>query len=155
MPLYENGAGLIGTNLEQIRAGVRAKLVAIGSLTPDQLAAINKKRAIRSFPPVVAEVVFIGKHIYESRIAKDGYTIGDVIEQITSAMQASSKVLDSEKMTALEAVVAREDKYGNCVKDRIVLECMTRYPRPELFSVVPKGDKIKPKRKGATAAVAP
>jgi hypothetical protein len=57
-------------------------------------------------------------------------------------------VLDSEKMTALESSVERRDKYGNCVKDRIILECTARYPRPELFSVIPKGDTIKPKTKG-------
>ena len=145
MPLYENGATLIRTNLEEIRAGRKAKLVAIGSLTPDQLGAINKRRAIRNFPPIEAEVVFIGKHVYGSRIAKDGYTITDVVEQIANAMQAGSEILDDEKLTALEAIVSREDRYGNCVKDRIVFECTARYPRPELFSVIPKGDKRKPK----------
>jgi hypothetical protein len=145
MPLYNNGATLIRTNLEQIQAGRRARLVAVGSLTPDQLAAINRKRTIRNLPPVEAEVVFIDKHVYETRIAKDGYAITDVIDQIASAMHADAEVLDNPKMTALQAIASREDRYGNCVKDRVVLECTTRYPRPELFSVIPKGDKIKPK----------
>jgi hypothetical protein len=30
-----------------------------------------------------------------------------------------------------------------------VLECSARYPRPELFSVVPKGDANKPNKKAA------
>ena len=92
MPLYENAATLILTNLKQIQAGCKAALVAIGSLTQDQLAAINNKRAACNFPPIKAEVVFIGKHIYKSRIVGDGYTISDVIEQIASAMHATSLV---------------------------------------------------------------
>jgi hypothetical protein len=129
MPLYNNGATLIRTNLEQIQAGRRARLVAVGSLTPHQLAAINRKRTIRNLPPVEAEVVFIGKHVYETRIAKDGYAITDVIDQIGSAMHADAEVLDNPIMTALQAIASREDRYGNCVKDRVVLECTTRYPR--------------------------
>jgi hypothetical protein len=31
------------------------------------------------------------------------------------------------------------------VKDLAVLECTAHHPRPELFSVMPKGDKNKPK----------
>jgi L-fucose mutarotase/ribose pyranase (RbsD/FucU family) len=94
-------------------------------------------------------VVFIGKHIYQNRIAKDGYTIEDVIDQITSAMHPDSLVLDTSKMTAMENPDLREDRYGNKVRDRAVFECTVRHPRPELFSVIPRGDLIKPqKRKG-------
>lgn len=155
MPLYENGASLIRLNLEQIQAGSKAKLVAIGALTQEQVAAINKNRTADGFPPIVSEVVFIGKHIYQSRIEGDGYTIRDVIDQITSAMRATSEVLEGEKMTAMESTIEREDNYGNCVKDMAVFECTARYPRPELFSVVPKGDRVKPKSKGATSSGSP
>jgi hypothetical protein len=155
MPLYVNGAALIASNLERIRAGERARLVAIGSLTPEQVAAINKYRTAHNFPPIQPEVVFIGKHIFQSRIEGDGYTIRDVIEQMASAMRASSEVLSTAKMTALVSTTGREDRYGNCVRDRVVFECTARYPRPELFSVIPKGDRIKPKAKGATPAGGP
>ena len=116
----------------------------IGSLTEAQLAAINVFRASEGFPPVVSDVVFIGKHIYQSRIVKDGYTIEDVVEQIAGGMQSNAVVLVGESMTAMENPNARPDRYGNLVKDRIVLECTARHPRPELFSVVPKGDTNKP-----------
>ena len=88
----------------------------------------------------------IGKHIYRSRVVKDGYTIEDVIDQITNAMQSDAAVLDTKKMTAMQKPKMRADRYGNQVKDRVIFECTSRHPRPELFAVVPKGDLIKPKR---------
>jgi hypothetical protein len=51
--------------------------------------------------------------------------MSDVIDRIASAMPAGSQVLCDAKMTALEADVARGDRYGNCAKDRVVLECMS------------------------------
>jgi len=99
-----------------------------------------------------AEVVFIGKHIYQSRVAKDGYAIEDVIDQISNAMHSESVVLDTSKMTAMENPNLRADRYGNMVKDRAVFECTVRHPRPELFSVVPRGDLIKPQKKKGHSA---
>jgi hypothetical protein len=94
----------------------------------------------------VAEVVFLGGHIYESRVVRDGYTIDDVIVQIESGMDSGSVVLKAPSMTAMENPSPRADRYGNTVRDRIVFECTARHPRPELYSVVPKGDALKPKR---------
>jgi hypothetical protein len=125
-------------------------------LTQQQLADINKHRAAQGLNPIRAEVVFIGRHIYQSRIEKDGYTIDDVIEQISHAMQSNSWVLDTIKMTAMENPNLRADRYGNKVKDRAVFECTARHPRPELFSVIPKGDLIKPlKKKGHSSRNGP
>jgi len=153
MPLRAGAAVLIRRNLEQIRSGQKAGLITIGDLTPKQLAAINSHRASADLPPVVAEVVFIGKHIYRSRIVNDGYTIDDVIEQITNAIGSGSLVLDSPKMTAMESAERRKDSYGNEVRDRAVFECTARHPRPELLSVIPKGDLMKPqKEKGPPPA---
>jgi hypothetical protein len=149
MTLRAEAAALIRANLEQIEAGQKVHLVEIGVLTPKQLADINKHRAAKGLTPVNAEVVFIGKHIYQSRIAKDGYTIEDVIDQISNAMHLDSVVLDTSRMTAMEKPDLREDRYGNRVRDRAIFECTTRHPRPELFSVIPKGDVIKPKKKRA------
>lgn len=102
MTLRAEAAALIRENLEQIKAGHKARLVEIGALTQKQLADINKHRADRGLTPVNAEVVFIGKHIYQSRITKDGYTIDDVIDQISNAMHSESLVLDTSKITAME-----------------------------------------------------
>ena len=51
------------------------------------------------------------------------------------------------KMSGLESCVERDDGYGNRVIDWAVLECSMRFPRPELYSVIPKGDNIKPVKK--------
>jgi hypothetical protein len=147
MTLRAEAAALIRANLEQIAAGYKAGLVEIGVLTQEQLAEINKHRAAKGLIAISAEVVFIGKHIYQNRIAKDGYTIDDVIDQITNAMHSDSLVLDTSKMTAMENPHLRADRYGNRVRDRAIFECSARHPRPELFSVIPKGDLIKPQKK--------
>jgi hypothetical protein len=154
MPLFSEALSLIRANLEELKEGNRVRLVAVGTLTDVQLGAINQERAAASarwtseaprYPPMVAEVVFIGRHVYESRILRDGYTIDDVVAQITSAMDASAVVLRAPKMTAMENPSARTDRYGNSVRDRIVFECSARHPRAEIYSVIPKGDSIKPK----------
>ena len=144
MPLGLNALQIMRVNLDQIRAGQRVELVTIGLLTPEQHACINAFRAVEGLPEITAEVVFIGNHIYRSRIADDGYSIEDVLDQIASALDVASVVLKSGKMTAMENPNPRADRYGNRVKDRAVFECSARHPRPELFSVVPKGDLRKP-----------
>lgn len=145
MPLTNEGSALIRANLEDLQKGRRVRLVVIGSLTPKQLSDINRQRRPPYQPPIAAEIVFIGHHAYRSRIAGDGYTIDDVIDQIVSGMDAAAVVLETRKMTAMENPNRRADRYGNFVRDRVVFECSARYPRPELFSVVPKGDFAKPK----------
>jgi hypothetical protein len=77
MPLFKWALALIRANLEELQNGNRVRLVAIGTLTDVQLGAINLERKTHAYPPLVAEVVFIGRHIYESRVVRDGYTIGD------------------------------------------------------------------------------
>ena len=146
MPLFNDAPALIRANLEEIQKGNKARLVAVGKLTCVQLDAINQERNARAHGPIVAEVVFIGRHIYQGRVVRDGYTIDDVIDQIASGMDSAAVVLQTPTMTAMENPVSRADRYGNLVRDRIVFECSARYPRPELYSVAPKGDRIKPKR---------
>jgi hypothetical protein len=148
MPLFENAARLIRSNLEQFQPNVKihVKAVAIGTLSNAQLDTINAGRSRLGLPPIVAEVLFVGWHIFKSRIIRDGYTIADVIDQIESALAGRAVV---EYQTFLENPIPRTDRYGNTVRDRAILECSVRHPRPELFSVIPKGDKIKPqKQKG-------
>ena len=86
MPLYANGAQLVRLNLEEIGKGNRVRVVAIGELTAAQLLAFNTVRAALNLPPIRAEILFLGRHVYNSRIANDGYTIDDVLDQITSAL---------------------------------------------------------------------
>jgi hypothetical protein len=124
--------------------------VVIGALTDAQLAAINAKRVHDKRPLIVSEVVFIGLHFYNSR-EKDGYSIEDMLDQLESAMSEESVVINTDYMTAMENPIARADRYGNQINDRAVFECTQRFPRPELYSVSPKGDVIKPP--GITEAV--
>jgi hypothetical protein len=145
VPLFENAAKIIRANLEEIIALGRPRVVEIGALTTDQLAAINEFRIENDLPPIIAQVKFLGRHIYQSRIVGNGYMVDEIIEQIESAMQPCSVVKVSEVRTALENPNRRIDRYGNSVSDRAVLECTRRHPWPELFSVIPIGDVIRPK----------
>ena len=149
MPLCSDARALIRSNLEQFQPSVKARVrgVVIGALTDIQLNAINESRKAKGLTPVTAEVIFFGWHVYKSRVIRDGYRIEDVVDQIESAMSSDSVVLDPEHMTALENPTARLDAYGNMVKDRAIFECTMHHPRPELFTVMPKGDTIKPRHK--------
>jgi hypothetical protein len=146
MPLFSDARSLIRANLDAIKRGEKAPLVAIGSLTQLQLAVIDEQRKASNHPPIMAEVLFIGRQVYKSRVERDGYTIEDVIEQIASGMDAAAIVLMDQTMTTLENPEPRVDRYGNSVRDKVVLECSVRHPRPELFPVIPRGGRIKPKR---------
>lgn len=155
MPLFAGARSLIRTNLETVQRGDRVQLVVIGNLTDAQLEAINLRRCAGGFPPIRAEVVFLGQHIFNSRARGDGYTIEDIVDQIESGMSDASRLVRLRGMTALENSAPRADRYGNLVRDRIVLECSAKYPRPELFSVIPKGDAIKPNKRPLTLSERP
>jgi hypothetical protein len=146
MPLYPHAIDLIRANLDQISKGYKVKPVAIGTLTAEQLNAMNQHRKEHNpnLEPVVAEVLFFGSHIYQSRCVRDGYTLDDVIDQIVSAMDSASILVGNLPMQAIENPNLRADRYGNQVHDRAIFECMSRHPRPELFSIMPKGDRNRP-----------
>jgi hypothetical protein len=133
MALYAKAPALIRENLEQIKMGKRVGLVAIGELTTRQLEDINRRRVNQGLTPITAEVVFIGRHICQSRIVNDGYTIDDVIDQISSALCPESVVLDIRRITAMERMEPREDHYGNNVRDRAIFECTSRHPAQNSF----------------------
>ena len=145
MPLSENAEKRIRKNLQYIRNGRKAHPAVIGHLTDVQLAKMNEERAQRGFLPMGSRVMFVGQHVYDSRITQDGYSVDDVIAQIASAMDKDSTFHVNPKMNSVVSAKAREDGYGNSVFDEAVFECSVRYPYPELLSVIPKGDKIKPK----------
>jgi hypothetical protein len=147
MPLHENAFVLMRANFAQIAQGRKPQGVVIGTLTAGQLEAVNQSRASHRppLPPVTGEVLFYGRHLYRSRVVRDGYTIEDVLDQIASAMNAASVLSPNPRMTVFQNPQSRIDRYGNTVRDLAVLECTAHNPRPELFSVMPKGDKNKPK----------
>lgn len=67
MPLYDNALYLIRANLEEIQRGGRVRAVVIGRLTDAQHKAVNEDRAAAGLPALEdPEVMFIGKHIYDS-----------------------------------------------------------------------------------------
>jgi len=150
MPLHTAAIGLIWENLRQIHMGYRPQSVVIGELTVDQLAVMNIARTQCHYPPMEREVIFLGKHIYSSRFLRDSYTICDIVDQISSAMSPMAIMLDSLKMSSMQNPNPRADRHGNVeIRDVAVFECSARYPRPELYSIVPKGDTLKPKKENA------
>lgn len=148
MPLYSGADDVIGEQLARIAKCERVPLIAIGQFTPAQFTAINVGRLALGLHELAQnEIVFIGRHIYDSR-TKDGYTIKDMVIQIASALCADA-VADIEKfMSCVQNPMPRADGYGNAVRDRAIFEMTAKKPRAELFSVIPKGDKSKPKEKG-------
>jgi hypothetical protein len=101
-PLSDEPAAVIRANLEQLEAGNKVRLMVIGALTAAQLTAINDERRAHGYAAVMAEVVFMGRHLYSSRIERDGYTIDDVLDQIKSGMDSAAVVLRSPTMTAIQ-----------------------------------------------------
>ncbi|MFC0997039.1 hypothetical protein ACFGZ1_11735 [Pasteurella multocida] len=142
MPLYDNAIDTIRTNLEQLQNGERPRFQAIGKLTDEQLETINQKQIEKGFPIVQCnEILYMGRHHYESRVIRDGYQIDDLIKQIESSL-AESSVIENNKV--LKSTVLRDDGYGNMVEDWAVFEMTAKRPKMELFSVIPKGDNNKP-----------
>jgi hypothetical protein len=152
MPLYPNAKVLIRKNLHALQAGERAPRVAIGRLTRPQIEAVNAQQAAKGLPLSIDEVIFVGRHIHKSRILGDGYTIEDVLDQIESAMGEGAQVIANNYMTAIRNPTVRADRLGNLVHDEAILECSRYRPNPEVFSVVPKGDKIKPQKQKAAGS---
>ena len=121
------------------------RAVVIGHFTPSQHAIINTFRGSVGLPPLESpEIVMLGSHLYRSRVTRDGYTIEDVMLQIEGALADTAIVQPTSKMTTTRSATLRADGYGNDVRDEGVYELSQRKPRAELFSVVPKGDTIKP-----------
>lgn len=127
-----------------IASGERAPVIEIGALTHAQFTIVNSARTALGLPEIRENaIVFLGRHLFNSRAA-DGYTIDDMIEQIESSLDENSVVLIQPRMTAMENPNRRADQYGNSVNDRAIFEATARKPRIELFSVIPKGDAVKP-----------
>lgn len=150
MPLYEGMKVVLKQHLETIQNGGKPPVIAIGELTESQHDEINVHRAAEQLPPLESrEVVYMGRHHYNSRVTEDGYLIHDMLQQIESGLSQDSVFKKNNQKphgTVLVNPNPRADGYGNHVNDNAVLELTTRKPRAELFSVIPKGDANKPKK---------
>nr|WP_269807612.1 hypothetical protein [Pseudomonas sp. NMI795_08] len=147
MPLFENAEYLIRANLEQLASNHRVRAVEIGRFTADQFEAINRQKKGQDLPQLEDPgIVFIGSHAYRSRVVRDGYTIDDMVLQIKAALAATSVWKRATHMTALRSTIGRNDGYGNEIYDEAIFELTARKPKAELYSIVPKGDRNKPKK---------
>jgi hypothetical protein len=147
VPLYPDALDRIRDNLEKLSRGEKAPMIAIGSFSLVQFDDINTARRDSGLHELEQnEVVFIGRHLFNSRSA-DGYSIDDIIDQIESAMDEGSIAVVSPRMSCLRQQAARTDRYGNQVFDQAIFEMTNRKPRAELFSVIPRGDANKPPKK--------
>ena len=142
MPLYENALALIRANLEALQRNERARHVTIGTLSIAQITLINERRfaRLKPLPPIDGVIYFIGRHIYDRRILKNGYTIDEVLDQISSALASASQLIPTQRGTLLQNKAGRDDGRGHFVHDIAVLECDGRNPQTQLYSVYPQGD---------------
>jgi hypothetical protein len=158
MGLNQDAENLIRTNLElaakwfalERTARSRQPIVRIGELSEAQLTTINQQRKEEELPPVVASVLFDGRHMYESRCNDDGYTIDEVIEMISVAFNDEARVAPGWS-TVLISQTTRVNNAGKSIRDEAVFECHGKLPHPELRTVIPRGDgKDHSKKKNAT-----
>lgn len=153
MPLIAEAPMILRASFEMLARGERPLVATIGYLTDEQHAAINAVRERHDLHRLVSpEIVLLGRHLYRSRVEGDNYAISDIIEQITSALAPTSKVIATHRMTAIISTIRRADGYGNMVLDEAVLELTQRRPKAELFSVIPKGDHNRPHPRAAEDA---
>ena len=158
MGLNQDAENLIRSNLElaakwfalERTARPRQPIVRIGELSKAQLTTINQQRQEEELPPVVAAVLFDGRHMYKSRCIEDGYTIDEVIEMVSVAFNDEARVAPGWS-TVLISPTIRVNNAGKSVRDEAVFECHGRLPHPELRTVIPRGDgKDHSKKKKAT-----
>lgn len=144
--LVSNARDLLIEQLSMIKNGEKPKFITIGYFTNEQFDDINNYRKENSFPLLQSnEIIYMGRHHYNSRTS-DGYCIDDLVEQIFSALQDTSKIKITKKGSCLVSSQPRKDNYGNDkIIDVAVFEFSAHKPRSELFSVIPTGDHTKPK----------
>ncbi|MGH8040330.1 MAG: hypothetical protein ACREPD_21655 [Stenotrophomonas sp.] len=147
MPLYHDAPKLILEQLHRIAEGQRVCIVEIGELTDQQFDdLVRQKMALGQESPASRKLVFLGKHHYDSRVRKDGYMPCDLVRQLEAALASTSIIETHRHMTAVVSAIDRDDGYGNKVRDRAILELQARKPRAEVYSVIPKGDLIRPEK---------
>jgi hypothetical protein len=109
-------------------------IIRIGVLSAAQLVTVNAQREEEELPPVFAEVLFDGRHLYNSRCVEDGYSIDEVLEMISIAFSDASDVAPGWA-TVLISSATRVNKDGRTIRDEAVFECHGKKPHPELLSV--------------------
>jgi hypothetical protein len=147
MGLYHDAENLIRSNLELAArwfaleriARPRQPIVRIGELSEAQLTKINRQRQEADLPPIVATVLFDGRHMYQSRCIEDGYAIDEVIKMVSIAFNDEARVAPGWT-TVLMSPTTRVNHAGKSVRDEAVFECHGKLPYPELRSVIPRGD---------------
>lgn len=135
-------------HLERLAKGDKVPMIVIACFTDAQFAAINAGRSALDLHVLEQnEIIFIGRHLHNSR-SSDGYHIDDIVKQIASALCEDALPDIRKHNSCMQNPFSRHDGYGNLVYDRAVFEMTARKPRAELFSVIPKGDIVKPNKKG-------
>jgi hypothetical protein len=149
LPINPEAEAAIRLQLARLGAGEHVPLIVIGSFTERQFAAINESRVAADLHELAQnEIVFIGRHLHKSR-RNDGYSVEDIAAQIISALCEEAEAQLDKMASCTQNPNPRDDGYGNKVHDRAVFEMTAKKPRAELFSVIPKGDTNKPKKKAA------
>jgi len=144
MPLYPNAQALIRATW-RLSKTVSAERRAIGTLTPAQLTAINAERAAEGAHCRPSwEVIFLGVTYIRVEFCRR-YKLEDVVDQSHERDGCAVVVVTSPRMTTIQNLVPRADRYGNQIRDKAVLECTRRHPRPELFTVCRRGTTTRPK----------
>lgn len=145
MPFYHHQKEQLLKQIQDLIDGKRAPVIVIGTLTEAQHSAINRGRELLEYPPLESpEVLYMGKHHVNSRHGKDGYTADDILQQIIHILEVEVDIPVTKRQTKMVSKTKRQDAYGNTIEDIGILELMSRKPKAELFSVIPKGDDIKP-----------
>ncbi len=112
----------------------------VGAFTPEQLAAINELRKSEGHPPLGAVIVCNGKHLYDSRCVKDGYSIDEVIAQTEIAFNLAKHVSRDRWATVIHSDEQPPNDRGHRITYEVVFECTAKYPNASIFSVIPRGD---------------
>ena len=94
-----------------------------------------------------AVMVCNGKHLFNSRCTKDGYSIDEVLLQTERAIELVIHASSRGWGTALSSDPQPPDENGHSIIYEIVFECHGKYPRAALFSVIPYGDGKGPREK--------
>lgn len=133
------------TMLEAVARGERASPIELATLSPVQLNALNEARRTKGMPEFSQpDALYNGRHHYQSRSA-DGYSIDEMLNQLESGLADSSRVVNTAKGAELRANFPRLNENGVNVVDSAVL-MSGRDGVPEIFSVIPRGDKKMPPR---------
>jgi hypothetical protein len=92
-------------------------------------------------------VFYKGTHHYNSRVTEQDppYGIDDLVQQIQSGMSDQSVVVTGGRSPVLQNQAKRLNESGVPVNDTAVLNSSPS-GKPELFSVIPRGDGRKKKK---------